>query len=68
MDLGPLGERLGDLGELSDEDRQVVLEVIDGLLARNRLKLIAGGLGDSKRNMPSKIPAAKKATNRETKV
>jgi transcriptional regulator with XRE-family HTH domain len=42
--LGKLGPRLGDLAELSESDQQLVSEVIDGLLAKSRLKALAGDI------------------------
>ena len=42
--LGVLGTRLGELAELSDEDRSSLLNVLDGLLAKSRLKALAGGI------------------------
>ncbi|HTZ85566.1 MAG TPA: helix-turn-helix transcriptional regulator [Solirubrobacteraceae bacterium] len=44
VDLGPLGEHLGDLAELSEDDRAALLRVLDGLVARSRLKALAGGI------------------------
>lgn len=42
--LGRLGARLADLAELSDADQELVSQVIDGLLAKSRLKSLAGGI------------------------
>lgn len=33
-----LGERLADLGHLDEDDRAAVLHIVDGLLAKNRVK------------------------------
>lgn len=44
LDLGPLGEHLGDLAELSEEDRSALLNVLDGLVAKSRLKALVGGI------------------------
>ncbi len=44
IDLGPLGEHLGDLAELSEEDRSTLLNVLDGLVAKSRLKALGGGI------------------------
>jgi hypothetical protein len=41
---GPLGEHLGDLAELSEEDRSSLLNVLDGLVAKSRLKALVGGI------------------------
>lgn len=43
-ELGALGGRLAELSELSDEDRAALLNVLDGLLAKSRLKALAGGI------------------------
>lgn len=43
-DLGKFAGRLGDLAELSEDDREVVGQVVDGLLAKRRLKALAGGI------------------------
>lgn len=43
-ELGVLSERLVDLAELDDEDRLLVAGVVDGLVARRRLKTLAGGV------------------------
>jgi len=43
--LDGLGERLADLAELSDEDRAALLNVLDALVAKSRLKALAGGIG-----------------------
>jgi len=40
-----LGERLADLGQLDEDDRAAVLRIVDGLLAKNRVK--AGFAGDT---------------------
>jgi transcriptional regulator with XRE-family HTH domain len=42
--LGGLGDRLADLAELSPEDQEVVTQVVDSLLARSRLRALAGGV------------------------
>jgi transcriptional regulator with XRE-family HTH domain len=42
--LGRLGGRLADLAELSEADQELVSQVIDGLLAKSRLKSLAGGI------------------------
>jgi len=42
--LGKLGQRLGDLAELSEADQELVSQVIDGLLAKSRLKALAGDI------------------------
>ena len=34
-----LGERLADLGQLDEDDRTAVLRIVDGLLAKNRVKV-----------------------------
>jgi len=39
-----LGQRLGDLAELSEADQELVSQVIDGLLAKSRLKALAGDI------------------------
>lgn len=39
-----LGDRLNTVSELTDEELGVVLSVIDGLVAKNRLRTLAGGL------------------------
>jgi transcriptional regulator with XRE-family HTH domain len=39
-----LGERLGLLAELTAEDRSALLNVLDALVAKNRLKALAGGI------------------------
>ena len=44
VELGVLGQRLGDLAELSEEDRASLINVLDGFLAKSRLKALAGGL------------------------
>ena len=43
-ELGALSERLVDLAELDEEDRVLVAGVVDGLVARRRLKALAGGM------------------------
>jgi transcriptional regulator with XRE-family HTH domain len=43
-ELGVLSERLVDLAELDEEDRALVAGVVDGLVARRRLKALAGGM------------------------
>ena len=42
--LGKLGDRLADLAELSEADQETVSQVIDAVLAKSRLKTLAGGL------------------------
>ena len=39
-----LGERLDVLGELSEEDLGSLVHVIDAMVAKNRLKALAGGI------------------------
>jgi transcriptional regulator with XRE-family HTH domain len=39
-----LGDHLAHVGELSDDDRAALINVLDGLVAKNRLKTLAGGL------------------------
>lgn len=39
-----LGDRLNTVSELTDDELSVVLSVIDGLVAKNRLRALAGGL------------------------
>lgn len=39
-----LGERVAGLAELTDEDLASLLNVIDGLVAKTRLKALAGGI------------------------
>jgi len=39
-----LGERLALLSELTDEDRAALLNVLDALVAKNRLKSLAGDI------------------------
>jgi transcriptional regulator with XRE-family HTH domain len=39
-----LGDRLTDITELDDDELAVVRSVIDGLVAKNRLRTLAGGL------------------------
>jgi transcriptional regulator with XRE-family HTH domain len=43
-DLGKFAGRLEDLAELGEDDQQVVAQVVDGLLAKSRLKALAGGI------------------------
>ncbi len=43
-DLGKLGGRLADLAELSEADQEVASQVIDALVAKSRLKVLAGGI------------------------
>ena len=43
-DLGALGGRLAELSELSDEDRAALLNVLDAMLAKSRLRALAGGI------------------------
>lgn len=43
-ELGVLSERLVELAELDEEDRALVAGVVDGLVARRRLKILAGGV------------------------
>ncbi|MGH9170156.1 MAG: helix-turn-helix domain-containing protein [Acidimicrobiales bacterium] len=50
-ELGDLGNRLADFSELSDEDRASLLNVLDGLLAKSRLKALVGGI--SQRPLPN---------------
>jgi transcriptional regulator with XRE-family HTH domain len=40
-----LGDRLAAVAELPADDLAALLSVIDGLVAKNRLKALAGGLG-----------------------
>jgi hypothetical protein len=40
-----LGERLTTITKLTDDEISVVRSVIDGLVAKNRLKALVGGLG-----------------------
>ncbi len=42
--LGKLGDRLAELAELSDADQEVASQVIDALIAKSRLKILAGGI------------------------
>jgi hypothetical protein len=35
---------MSDLAELSEADQEVVSQVVDGLLAKRRLKALAGGI------------------------
>lgn len=44
--LGSLTNRLSDLAELSEPDQELVSQVVDGLLAKSRLKVLAGGLSE----------------------
>ncbi|HEY5286703.1 MAG TPA: helix-turn-helix domain-containing protein [Solirubrobacteraceae bacterium] len=37
-----LGDRLGQLAELDDDDRQSLLHMLDALLTRKRLRILAG--------------------------
>ena len=39
-----LGDRLAALAELNDDDRHSLLNVIDGLVTKSRLKTLAGGI------------------------
>jgi transcriptional regulator with XRE-family HTH domain len=39
-----LGDRLGAVAELPPDDLASLLNIIDGLVAKNRLKTLAGGL------------------------
>ncbi len=39
-----LGDRLSTVSELTEDELGVVLSVIDGLVAKNRLRTLAGGL------------------------
>jgi len=39
-----LGARLTDIGELPDEDRAALLNVLDALVTKHRLKTLAGGI------------------------
>lgn len=39
-----LGDRLGAIAELDDQDRASLLNVIDGLVTKSRLKVMTGGL------------------------
>ena len=39
-----LGDRLAVVGELSDEDLGALLNVVDGLVAKSRLRALAGGI------------------------
>ena len=43
-DLGRLGDRLAELAELAEADQDTVAEVIDAVIAKSRLKALAGGL------------------------
>jgi hypothetical protein len=42
--LGKLGDRLAELAELSEADQEVASQVIDALIAKSRLKVLAGGI------------------------
>jgi transcriptional regulator with XRE-family HTH domain len=42
--LGKLGDRLADLAELPEADQEIIGQVIDAVLAKSRLKILAGGL------------------------
>jgi transcriptional regulator with XRE-family HTH domain len=42
--LGRLGQRLADVAELPEADQDTVAEVIDAVIAKSRLKALAGGL------------------------
>ncbi len=39
-----LGDHLANIGELSESDLEALTNVVDGLVAKNRLKILAGGL------------------------
>jgi hypothetical protein len=39
-----LGDRIGALGELADDDLHLVTSFIDALVTKNRLRTLAGGL------------------------
>jgi transcriptional regulator with XRE-family HTH domain len=39
-----LGDHLANVGELSSEDLSALMSVLDGLVAKSRLKTLAGGL------------------------
>jgi len=39
-----LGDRLAAVAELPPDDRASLLNIIDGLVAKNRLKTLAGGI------------------------
>jgi transcriptional regulator with XRE-family HTH domain len=41
-----LGDRLAAVGELSEEDLASLLNVLDGLVAKSRLRALAGDLAD----------------------
>ena len=43
-DLGKFAGRLADLAELTEDDQEIVSQVVDGLLAKSRLKALAGGI------------------------
>ena len=51
--LGPLTNRLSDLAELTESDQELVSQIIDGLLAKSRLKVLAGGLAEPRIKKPS---------------
>jgi len=40
-----LGDRLADIGELSDEDRASLLSVVDAFVTKTRVRALAGGSG-----------------------
>jgi hypothetical protein len=40
-----LGDRINAITELTEDELGVVRSVIDGLVAKNRLRALAGGLG-----------------------
>jgi transcriptional regulator with XRE-family HTH domain len=42
-----LGDRLGAIAELDDDDRHSLLNVIDALVAKSRLRVLTGGLSRS---------------------
>jgi transcriptional regulator with XRE-family HTH domain len=42
-----LGDRLGPIAELDDDDRRSLLNVIDALVTKSRLKVLTGGLDRS---------------------
>lgn len=39
-----LGDRLAHVGELADDDLAALVNVVDGLVAKTRLKALAGGI------------------------
>ena len=51
--LGPLTNRLSDIAELTESDQELVSQIIDGLLAKSRLKVLAGGLAEPRIKKPS---------------